>query len=257
MDSYKDFAEDIANKAGNIMRANFSLEMKKDWKEDNSPLTVTDTKVNSLVIEQVRKTFPGHGVLGEEGSLAGKSEYLWVLDPVDGTLPFSHGLPTFTFSLALTKNGESILGVIYDPMMDRMFTAQKGEGTFLNGKKVKVSSQKELSAKSILAVESRKVFARLRKNLAETNYYVVSISCITYSSMLIATGEFAGAIFGGNHPWDAAAVKIIIEEAGGICTDLAGNEQRYDVDINGFIASNKFIHHQLLKLVKSAGINKL
>ena len=127
-DRYKKFAISLAMRAGKMMRRNFVLGGKRTWKKDHSPLTKTDLVINQMVIDAVHKHFPGYGVLAEEGSsLVQGSEYVWVCDPIDGTVPFSHGFPTFVFSLALVKNGQPIFGLLYDPMMNRMYVAEKGK----------------------------------------------------------------------------------------------------------------------------------
>lgn len=141
--TYKNFAIGLAKKAGKIIRANFVLGMAKQIKKDGSPVTKTDLAINSMVIRDVEKHYPGHAILGEEESHPIKgAEYVWVCDPVDGTIPFSKGVPTCMFSLALTHRGLPILGVAYDAFMDRMFFAEKGKGAFLNGKRVHVSGHK-------------------------------------------------------------------------------------------------------------------
>src|SRR3989338_9591130 len=124
MDESLDFAAGLAREAGEIMRQNFALGMKKEWKEDDSPITVTDIRINSLVLEAIQKKYPAHSFVGEEGSRIIESEYVWVCGPVDGTVPFSHGYPIFMFSLALVKNGMPIAGVLYDPILKRMFYAE-------------------------------------------------------------------------------------------------------------------------------------
>ena len=104
------FAESIARESGAIIRQNFSLGMTREWKGDGSPLTETDRRINRLVIEKVAGYFPGHSVLGEEESTSEiLNEFTWVCDPVDGTIPFSHGVPTSVFSLGLCRNGEPIV----------------------------------------------------------------------------------------------------------------------------------------------------
>lgn len=248
-----EFAEGLAREAGKIMRENFSLSstgMKKEWKSDNTPLTVTDTAINKLVIEAISKAYPSHSVIGEEASNLKESEYTWVCDPVDGTIPFSHGFPTFAFSLALTKNGESILGVMYDPIMDRMISAEKGKGAHLNGQKISVSSEKEITKQSFVELNTDDRMTSLRAYLHEKECYVPTIYSCVYASMLVATGEFVAAIYPYDKPWDAAAVKIVVEEAGGKVTDLKGAEQRYDGKVNGFVASNAHVHDELLRALK-------
>lgn len=249
------FAKDFAKKAGAIMKENFSLGMAKEWKKDNTPVTETDIRINSSLIKEVKEKFPSHGIKGEEESdLDESNEYIWVCDPVDGTIPFSHGIPVSTFSLALTKNGESILGVVYDPFQDRLFSALKGEGAFMNGELIHVSRAAQFRG-GLIGYDT---FAEAEYNIDKVidhlrhkeRVKLISLASIIYASMLVAAGELLATIFAHNTAHDAAAVKIIVEEAGGKVTDLFGNDQRYDKPIRGFIASNGLLHDQLVKLTK-------
>lgn len=254
MENHKDFAIDMALQAGKIMLANFSLGMKKEWKEDSTPLTVTDTAINALVINEVNNKFPGYALLGEEASDMRDSEYVWVCDPVDGTTGFSHGYPIFMFQMALTRNGESILGVMYDPVMKRMFYAEKGRGAFLNGQAIRVSQDigfKQKNKKGIIQIDGdgEMPLLELRNELLKRGAYTVAFYCASYVTALIACGEFIGEVYGADKAWDGAAAKIIVEEAGGRVTDLAGNEQRYDRPINGFVATNGLVHDELLGII--------
>lgn len=248
---YKDFAIDIAYKAGEIMRQNFQLGMKKEWKSDNSPVTETDMAINNLVIEEINKNFPDHNINAEEKSDNNRiSDYLWVCDPIDGTMPFTNGIPIFTFSLALVKNGEPILGVIYDPILNRLFFAEKNQGAFLNNQPIKVSEKQTLEKSTIDIVNfdnaSWQIW-ELAEWLSKKWAIVYKLNCITYPSALVACGEFDATIFPHHTAHDIAAVKIIVEEAGGKVTDLFGNKQRYDKPIKGAIVSNDKIHGLLLE----------
>jgi len=249
---FKTFASQFALKAGEIIKKNFSLGMKKEWKEDNTPVTATDLMINSMLINEIAKEFPEHSVLAEEQSnIKNVSEYVWVCDPVDGTIPFSHGIPLCTFSLALVKNGEVILGVVNDPFSERLFVAEKGKGTLLNNKAIRVSTVSSLEN----AIGNCETFKRAKYNTAKladyfamSNVKLMTLVSIIYPSALVAAGELDFTIFPHTTSWDAASVKIIVEEAGGKVTDIFGNEQRYDKDINGFIASNGILHDQLTNL---------
>ncbi len=245
--THLEFATKLAREAGAVIKANFAIGMKKDWKADDTPVTVTDHAINRTVIEAVRKTYPKMSLLGEEDSfMVEGSEYTWVCDPVDGTIPFSHGVPTCMFSLALVKNGESILGVLYEPFLNRMFTAEKGKGAFLNGKPIQVSKAKTFK-RSITSVTEPGAY----KAFVDAGSRVMSLLSYCYVSSLVASGELTAAVaWKWAGAWDVAAVKVIVEEAGGKVTDLRGNEQRYDGPLNGAIATNGILHAEALKLVQ-------
>ncbi|KKP88083.1 hypothetical protein A2456_00315 [Candidatus Nomurabacteria bacterium RIFOXYC2_FULL_36_19] len=253
MKNYKRFAIDLAKQAGKIIRNDFKLGMKKKWKANNTPLTKTDLIINQLVIDSVKQTFPNHSILSEEGNdFSEKSDYVWVCDPLDGTIPFSHGIPVCAFSLALVYKGESILGVVYDPFMDRMFFAEKGKGAFMNEKKISVSPRDTLKHSLLSVVHWNNApfdFSRLAVVLKNEGVRISNIS-IAYMGALTAAGEFVGTIFPGNQPNDTAALKVLVEEAGGKVTNIFGNEQRYDRPIKGHLVTNGLLHTALLKLIQ-------
>src|SRR3989338_5284171 len=210
MKDYKNFSLELAKEAGRIIKTNFALGMKKEWKADNTPLTETDLRINQLVLDSVKKEFPGHSVIAEEGSdFSEKSEYVWVCDPVDGTIPFSHGIPTCVFSLALVKNGESILGTVYDPFLDRLFLAEKNKGTTLNKEKIAVS--KAISFEKTLVglvgwwKGAQYNISKVAESLVNKSAFIPNLGSIVYMDMLVANGEFAATIFGGDKPHDSAA----------------------------------------------------
>lgn len=248
--TYKKFAIDIAKEAGKVIRANFKQGMKKDWKGNGTPVTITDTAINKMVIAGVKKYFPDHDVLGEEeSSLKNHSKFLWVCDPVDGTVPFSHGIPTCVFSLALVVDGKPVAGVIYDALLDRMLYGEKNKGAFLNGKKIHVNKQG--MDKAVVDWGSQKSQAQLAKHFPTC--FILNLYSVIYSGMLVASGELVASLYTWSHAHDGASLKIIIEEAGGTVTDLVGKDQRYDGKINGFLASNGKVHKDLLKVIKQAG----
>jgi myo-inositol-1(or 4)-monophosphatase len=253
MKDYKRFAIGLAKQAGKIIKKNFKLGMKKDWKADNTPLTKTDLIINQMVIDSVNRTFPDHSILSEESSdFSEESDYVWVCDPLDGTIPFSHGIPVCAFSLALVHKGESILGVVYDPFMDRMFFAEKGKGAFMNKKKISVSSKNTLKHSMLSVVHWNGApfdFSKLTVVLKNRGAKISNIS-IAYMGALTAAGEFVGTIFPGNQPNDTAALKVLVEEAGGKVTDIFGNEQRYDRPIKGHLVTNGLLHVALLELIQ-------
>lgn len=253
---YLDFTISIAKEAGKIMKDNFKIGMTKKIKADNTFVTETDLAINTLLIKKVKKEFPEHDILAEEESdMSRKSDYVWVCDPVDGTLPFSHGIPTCVFSLALVYKGQPIVAVVYDPFLDRMFYAEKGKGAFLNNERTFVSKEKDLK-KSLIGYaiwknakfDIRKTIDRISQ---EFDRDALRLGSITYVDALVAAGELEAAIFPGISAHDSAAIKLIVEEAGGKVTDLFGNEQRYDRELKGCLASNGLVHKEILSLLKN------
>lgn len=249
------FAVTLAEQAGKIIQSNFSSNIDKEWKSDNTPVTKADLEINQLVIDEVAKRFPDHAVLAEEGNSKHQgSEYVWVCDPIDGTFPFVHGIPTSVFSLALVKDGEPVLGVVEDPCLQRRYSAEKGKGTHLNGKPIKVSNQKKLE-RVALGIEwwneAPFTFADLIRKLSEQPITFYMLHSTVYMGMQVARGAFVANIFPGSKPHDFAAQKILVEEAGGKCTDLFGNPLRYNQESStGFLATNGLLHDEILELIR-------
>lgn len=243
-------AKNLAYKAGEIMTSYFSLDIHTDWKADNTPLTKADTDINKMVISEIANNFPDHRVMGEEESSVSNNDgkILWVCDPIDGTIPYSHGLNNSVFSLALVIDGNPVLGVILDPFQKLLYYAVQGEGAFLNEQPIKVTENKEFK-KNMFILDGDFTLSPLVKEIEERNGLFVSYCSFLYGAKMVASGHFAGAIFTGPNPWDCAAIKIIIEEAGGKTSDLDGNPQRYDQKINGFVAGNEYYHQELIRII--------
>lgn len=251
---YHDFAVKLAYQAGEIMLKHFQIGIAKETKSDHTPLTIADTAINHMVIESVNKEYPDHVIQGEEESYKkSNSAYVWSCDPIDGTIPYTFGVPTSLFSLALLKDGEPILGVLYDPYMKRLYHAMKGEGAFLNETRIMVNSEKTFAHnyfgfptyQATMVNQSALFDVFLKKQVKMLEYY-----SITYMASLVATGQWIGTLFQFDKPYDIAAVKVIVEEAGGKVTNMRGEEQRYDQPLFGAIISNGVIHEKLVKLVK-------
>ncbi len=255
-----DFAKRLAREAGEVMRKYFLSEVADvTQKEDKTLVTKADTEINSLVIKESSSIFPEYSVHGEEEVFhVDNPKATWVCDPVDGTMPFAKGLPISTFSLALVNSdGAAVVGVVYDPYNDRLFEAVQGRGAFLNGNKIKVSSQSTLD----LAYINEELWVNNKEgidfddpkdlmNKAGAKVTTLCSACIT--GALVATGHFDALLFGQTKPEDIAALAVIVTEAGGRVTDLFGNEQRYDRPIVGAIVSNGFIHEELVGIMAQA-----
>lgn len=258
MEEYLEFTKKLAKEVEEIALRYFGFEVENTWKGDDTPLTKADTEINDLVISRVNTAYPSHSIYGEEKSDKKEgSEYIWVCDPIDGTMQFSNGLPIFTFSIALVNqsNGLPILGVVNDPVLKNMYWAYKGGGAYRNGQKISVSNDTVLKNTYLSTDGSgRDVgFSNLPliKSLSEEKCKVMKFLSFIYGGIQVANGKFAGAVFYGKSGHDVAALKIITEEAGGKVTDLNGEERRYDQDGLGCIVSNGILHNEMLGIVKS------
>src|SRR5882757_6693524 len=140
-DRYLQFAKQLAYDAGAIMKKYFGKQPAHEYKEDETIVTIADKEVNSLVIDRVKEAYPDHAVDGEEESFTNDTEYVWVCDPIDGTNPFAMELPVSVFSLALVIDGQPVVGVIYDPFCDKLYSAAIGNGAFVGDKPLSVSKQ--------------------------------------------------------------------------------------------------------------------
>jgi myo-inositol-1(or 4)-monophosphatase len=254
------FATDLAREAGDIMRKYFrSADIGTEWKEDATPVTVADTTINQLVIDAVKRAFPEHGVIGEEGSYESEREQVWIVDPVDGTVPYSLGIPVSSFLLALVNkhDGQPVLGVTYEPYLDEMYTAVRGEGAFLNGATIETSKTGSLTKTYAAlygpAVQTEAVDyapGRTIDELYERGCNGFRMASGAYTGARIATGQFASLVMGNGKPWDSASIAILVQEAGGVATDLEGNPRRYDkTELGCVISANPEVHEQILKLV--------
>ncbi len=255
MEEYLEFAKDIAKHAGQIMLKYFSQDNRSSYKGDKTIVTLADTEINSYLIERVKEKYPTHSMDGEEEQF-GKSDYVWVCDPVDGTAMYARHIPVAVFSLALVIDGEPVIGVVYDPFTDSLYTAKKGQGAYKNNERISVNdySLDDIRTCCHCDMWSKakynvcKVFNELR-NKTRLN----DIGSITRASCCVATGDYTLAIFTGTKRkhCDIAAVKVIVEEAGGKVTDLFGNEQRYDQSIKGAIISNGLVHNEVVEIIRN------
>ena len=253
-EEYLEFTKEIAYEAGKIMLKYFNAKDISSYKGDKTIVTLADKEINTYLINRVKEKFPTHSVDGEEEQF-GKSNYVWVCDPVDGTAMYARHIPVAVFSLALVVNGVSQVGVVYDVFTDTLYSAIKGKGAYKNGEKITVN---DFELDDMRSVSNFDMWSNADYNLYDSikklgnKTYFVSIGSVIRACMCVASGEFNLAIFPGTKRknCDIAAVKVIVEEAGGKVTDLFGKEQRYDTDIKGAIVSNGKVHNEVSETIK-------
>ncbi|MBR4618950.1 MAG: inositol monophosphatase [Bacilli bacterium] len=252
---YLTFAKEFAYEAGKIMKKYFSEDNGANYKYDQTIVTKADIEINSLLIKKVKEKFPTHSVDGEEEQF-GKSNYVWVCDPVDGTAMYARHIPVAVFSLALVIDGVPTVGVVYDPFTDNLYCAIKGSGAYRNDERISVN---DIKLDDMRSVSNFDMWPEAEYNLYDSikelgkKTYFVGVGSVIRACMCVANGDFNLAIFPGtkHKNCDIAAAKVIVEEAGGKVTDLFGNEQRYDCSINGAVISNSVVYSEVIDVIKN------
>jgi len=256
MNDFLAVAREAALKAGGILRDNLHGAREINFKGDINLVTEMDVRSERAVVETLLAAFPGHGVLAEEGTrIRNDSGFTWIIDPLDGTTNYAHGYPCFSVSLALEHKDEVILGVVYDPMRDELFTASKNQGACLNGKQIKVSGIETL-IKSLLATGfpyDRKVHEDNNldnfRDLLMASQEVRRDGSAALDLCYVAMGRFDGFWELKLKPWDVAAGSLIVCEAGGLVSTLSGGKSSiHDSEI---LASNGRIHTQMIEVLRN------
>jgi myo-inositol-1(or 4)-monophosphatase len=247
----------ISKQAGSLIREGFGKQFKVDFKTNEINLvTEIDTASEKLIVDFIRKKFPSHNILAEEsGGTNNSSEYLWVVDPLDGTTNFAHGLPIFSVSIGLQKNGETIAGVVYDVMQDIIYAAEKGSGAAANSVKIKVSENNNLQHSLLVTgfpynikENPDKALERFT-TLSKRARGIRRLGSAAIDFCYVATGVFDGFWEVHLNPWDICAGKLIVEEAGGIVTDFDGN--LIDIFTKRILCTNRKIHQKMIEVMKS------
>jgi myo-inositol-1(or 4)-monophosphatase len=219
-----------ARRAGSIInRAALAGGVQVKSKRANDFVTEVDRSAEAAIIEIVQKSYPDHGILGEEtGSIdGGKQEYRWIIDPLDGTTNFIHGFPQYCVSIGIEHRGALAHGVVYDPIRDELFTASKGNGAFLNDRRIRVSKCSRLGDALVGTGFPFKELTRVDlylKQLMEKSSGVRRAGAAALDLAYVACGRLDGFWELGLSPWDMAAGALLIQEAGGLVGDLEGEQ---------------------------------
>ncbi len=223
-----DVAVEAALEAGRITLEYFQTSgLDIELKENNSPVTAADKRSEERIIKIIRRKYPDHAVLGEESGLSeGTAGVTWIIDPLDGTKTFIAGVPFYGVMIGVEAGGEVLAGVVHFPALGETYHAARGYGSYWNGRRMRVSKVADLSQSLLLATDARR-FERepekepgFRRLLAGTKLFRTWGDC--YGHMLVASGRAEIMLDPAMSVWDAAPLKVIVEEAGGIFTDWSG-----------------------------------
>lgn len=253
MSQYVDWATEVAREAGVILLRFYDSGMRFEYKSSGSDVdlvTEADRTSEKHIVERLRARFPEHDIVAEEGG--GRetgSEYRWYIDPLDGTTNFAHRFPVFAVSMGLEKAGEMIAGVVYDPTRNEMFCAERGAGASLNNRKIQVSKtarlQESLSATGFPSTK-RKQSSNIHfyHQITMASHGVRRPGAAALDLCSVAAGRLEAFWEFRLSPWDTAAGKLMVQEAGGRISDMHGAE--YHFASESIVASNGLMHQELL-----------
>lgn len=267
--SFTAVAINTASKAGEWVKSKIGAIRQLDQKYSSSDLvTEVDKGAEALIRRLLMAHFPNHSILGEEGVEPGPeaskqaledlkdAEYLWIVDPIDGTTNFVHGFPFFSISIGLAYRGEMIVGVVYDPNRDEMFVAEKGKGAYVHGKKMRVSKEPNLAQSLLASGIPADPNDALPSNMLGIQAIAPKVRNIRIAGSAalhlayVAAGRLSGFWEIGLNPWDMAAGILLVQEAGGTVTDTSGKP--YTLELRNVLATNGLIHDELQEALAEA-----
>jgi len=249
MESYLNAAAEIAREAGALLAQLFKRPQEIAYKRPLDLVTDADRRSEALIIERLRSYFPKHAVVSEEGGgQKTDSDYCWYVDPLDGTTNFAHGFPVFCTTLGLAYRGEVVAGVVYDPLRDEMFAAERGSGAYLNNKRLHVSKTPKLS-ESLLATgfppfaNNHELNIRYYFRFTQLCHGIRRAGAAALDLCSVAAGRFEGFWELKLNPWDKAAGSLLVTEAGGRVSDVAGAP--FNLLGDDVFASNGLVHDEM------------
>ena len=251
------FAIEAARDAGHLLLEKFGRITAITKKGDINLVTEADLASEEVIIERIRSYYPKHSILAEESGeaivIGGDTSWKWIIDPLDGTTNYAHGYPCFCVTLALEHGGEIVIGVTFDPTRDELFAAEQGRGATLNGKPIRVSATDKLGDSLIVTgfpydFKQRDNFARHLTEFLLSSRGVRRDGSAAIDMAYVACGRFDGFWEEGLNPWDVAAGKLLIEEAGGVITYYDGS--KFSIYKPPLCASNGLIHTEMLEVLR-------
>ena len=243
-------AKTLIRDFGEIENLQVSLKGPGDF------VTASDKKIEKILIDDLLKARPNYSVLSEEtGMISNDDAYKWIIDPIDGTANFLHGIPHFAISIGLEKDGEIICGIIYDPIKDEMFVAEKGNGSYLNNQRIRVSARPKLKDCVIFTggpkydAEDRELMLKEYNNLSSKVLLPIrKMGSAALDMAYVASGRCDGFWHRNLNYWDIAAGIILVKESGGFVTDFNG-ENRF-LQNKTLLATNSRINAEMIEVLK-------
>jgi myo-inositol-1(or 4)-monophosphatase len=251
---YLETAIDLSRAAGDILNYYAGREKLVEFKGHANLVTIADKKSEELIIGGILSRYPSHSILAEEsGATQPGASVKWIIDPLDGTTNFAHGYPFYCVSIAVEEDGEVVCGVVYDPVREEMFSAARGRGAFCNGERLRVSEVDRLSRALLITGFPYNFRERLEIVVSQFRKFLVASQAVRRGGAAaldlcyVAAGRLDGFWELYLQPWDTAAGRIILEEAGGRVTDFRGDP--FSVYMKEILASNGLVHDEMAALL--------
>ena len=254
---YLDFAIDLARQAGGILNHYAPRDKQVQFKSRANLVTIADKESEAFIIRRIQERYPGHSILAEESGATqapgAGHEHRWIIDPLDGTTNFAHGYPFYCVSIALEHQGEIVCGAVYDPHRDEMFTAERDGGSFLNGARLSVSVVDQLSHGLLTTGFPYNFRQHVDAAIGQFRDFMMGSQAVRRGGSAaldlcyVAMGRCDGFWELELNPWDTAAGRLILEEAGGRVTDFKGNT--FSIYAKEILASNGKIHAEMLRVL--------
>ena len=248
--------EQMARAAGEILRAGFGKVHQIDRKGVIDLVTEVDRESEAFLLAEIEKNFPDSQAVGEEGGrLTGSGDGKWYIDPIDGTTNYTHGLPIFAVSIAYEKAARLVLGVVYNPIQEELYAAERGGGAHLNGQVLKVKTIAELADSLLVTGFPYDIRSNPDNNLAEYERFskrshgVRRLGSAALDLCYVAAGRIDGFWEKRLNAWDVAAGALIVQEAGGKVTDIDGGPD-FMSEPHSVLAANKALHAEMLKVLR-------
>lgn len=252
---YLSLAKRCALKAGEILREGFNRPKHIEYKGMGDPVTEFDRRSEDLIVGMIRERFPDHAILAEESTdVKSSSGVRWIIDPLDGTVNFTHSVPLIAVSIAAEVDGRITAGVIYNPILNDLYEAAEGHGAYHNGRRIRVSAI-DTPAKSLVITGFPYRRDRVEEVISPMRLFIEKyeafrrLGSAAVDMAYIAAGKGEGFYEEGLKPWDTAAGCVIVREAGGIVTDFYGNE--YRPENRTILACNPAIHPLMMEVLKN------
>jgi len=255
MTKFTDFINNTITNSGNILRSGFGSKFQIENKiGKNNLVTEYDYKSEKYIVDEIKKAFPTHNIISEEeGSINNNSEYDWIIDPLDGTVNYANNIPIFSVSIALRENGNLIAGAVYQPILNELFTAELGNGAKMNGEYITVSNKIEMNTSLLVTGfpydinNDPKNAIRSFTNIVKRGIPIRRLGSAALDLAYVACGRFEGFWEVNLNSWDVAAGILLVNEAGGKCTNYNGKDSL--VEDKEILATNGKIHEEALRVI--------